>query len=100
MTELCDLTATEARRRIGSKEISPVELLESCIARTEAVNPAVLDVGDDVGRQPVAVGLEARRVGGQVVDAPERPETIPGTGEIRVVRIEGTEHRTQLADDR
>ena len=41
MTELCDLTATEARRRIGSKEISPVELLESCIARTEAVNPAV-----------------------------------------------------------
>ena len=41
MTELCDLTAREARRRIGTKEISPVELLESCIARTEAVNPAL-----------------------------------------------------------
>ncbi len=41
MTELCDLTAVEARRRIGSKEISPVELLESCIARTDAINPAV-----------------------------------------------------------
>ncbi|MDD9878757.1 MAG: amidase family protein [Magnetovibrio sp.] len=41
MTELCDLTAREARRRIGTKEISPVELLESCIARTEKVNPAL-----------------------------------------------------------
>lgn len=41
MTEPCELSATEARRRIGAKEISPVELLESCIARTEAVNPAV-----------------------------------------------------------
>jgi len=26
MTELCDLTAREARRRIGTKEISPVEI--------------------------------------------------------------------------
>ena len=41
MTELCDLTATEARRRIGTKEISPVDLLESCITRTETVNPTV-----------------------------------------------------------
>jgi Asp-tRNA(Asn)/Glu-tRNA(Gln) amidotransferase A subunit family amidase len=29
------------RRRIGSKEISPVELLEACIARIEAIGPAV-----------------------------------------------------------
>ncbi|TMJ25394.1 MAG: amidase [Alphaproteobacteria bacterium] len=29
------------RRRIGSKEISPVELLEAAIARIEALNPAV-----------------------------------------------------------
>ena len=41
MTELCDLKAIEARRHIGTKEISPVELLESCIARTDAINPAV-----------------------------------------------------------
>ena len=41
MTELCDLTATEARRLIGTKEISPVELLNSCIGRIEAVDPAV-----------------------------------------------------------
>lgn len=41
MTEPCDLTALEARRLIGRKALSPVELLESCLARTEAVNPAI-----------------------------------------------------------
>ena len=41
MTEICDLTASEARRQIGTKGISPVELLESCIDRTDAVNPTV-----------------------------------------------------------
>ncbi len=41
MTDPCDLGALEARRLIGAKQLSPVELLESCIARIEAVNPAV-----------------------------------------------------------
>ncbi|QCR38264.1 amidase [Nissabacter sp. SGAir0207] len=41
MTELCDLSATEARRLIGRKAISPRELTESCIRRIEQVNPAV-----------------------------------------------------------
>lgn len=41
MTELCDLEAVDLRRRIGGKEISPVELLESCIDRIEAVDGAV-----------------------------------------------------------
>ena len=40
-TEPCDLSAVEARRLIGRKALSPVELLESCLARIEAVNPAV-----------------------------------------------------------
>lgn len=39
MAELCDLSATELRRMIGGKRISPVELLESCIRRIEATNP-------------------------------------------------------------
>ena len=39
--EACDLTATEARRLIGSKGLSPVELMRSCIARIEAVDHAV-----------------------------------------------------------
>ena len=41
MTQACDLTAVEARRLIGERRLSPVELLDSCIARTEAVNPAL-----------------------------------------------------------
>src|SRR5215207_843932 len=39
--ELLTLSAVELRRRIGTKEISPVELLEACIQRIEAINPAV-----------------------------------------------------------
>jgi amidase len=39
--ELVSRSAVELRRMIGTKEISPVELLEACIARIEAVNPAV-----------------------------------------------------------
>lgn len=38
---LCELSAVEARRRIGTKELSPVELLDACISRIEAINPAV-----------------------------------------------------------
>jgi amidase len=35
------LSAVELRRLIGTKELSPVELLESCTARIEALNPAL-----------------------------------------------------------
>lgn len=47
---ICDLDAVEQRRRIGTKEISPVELLEESLERIEAVNGAVnalvtMDVG-------------------------------------------------------
>jgi amidase len=41
MTEACDLTAVEARRLIGQKRLSPLELVESCIRRIEAVDHAV-----------------------------------------------------------
>ena len=41
MTEPCDLTALDARRMIGAKQLSPVELLDSCLARISAVNPAI-----------------------------------------------------------
>jgi amidase len=37
----CELPAVEARRLIGTKRLSPVELLESCIAQIEAIDPAV-----------------------------------------------------------
>ncbi|MFM0129746.1 amidase [Paraburkholderia sediminicola] len=38
---LVSLSADAARRLIGSRQVSPVELLEVCIARIEALNPAV-----------------------------------------------------------
>ena len=41
MSEPCDLTAVDARRQIADRSISPVELMESCLARIEAVNPTL-----------------------------------------------------------
>src|SRR3954462_10607114 len=38
---LLNLSSVELRRRIGTKEISPVDLVEASIQRIEAVNPAV-----------------------------------------------------------
>ncbi|MCC6717642.1 MAG: amidase [Acetobacteraceae bacterium] len=48
MTEPCDLTAVEARRQIGARQLSPVELLASCRARIDAVNHAVKAVTDTI----------------------------------------------------
>ncbi|MBI3106625.1 MAG: amidase, partial [Candidatus Rokubacteria bacterium] len=41
MAEPCDLTAVEARRLIGARGLSPVELVDSCIRRIEQWNPHV-----------------------------------------------------------
>lgn len=41
MSEPCELDAVAARALIGAKKLSATELLESCIARTEAVDHAV-----------------------------------------------------------
>lgn len=41
MSEPCDLSAVAARAAIGRRQLSPVELLESCLTRIEAVDPAV-----------------------------------------------------------
>ena len=41
MTDLCDLSALELRRLIGTKQLSPVELLASCRARVERVDGAL-----------------------------------------------------------
>jgi amidase len=39
--EILTLSSVELRRHIGNKDITPVELLEACIARIAALNPAV-----------------------------------------------------------
>jgi amidase len=41
MTDACDLSALEARRLIGTRKLSPVELLDSCMKRIAATNPAI-----------------------------------------------------------
>jgi amidase len=49
--ELLALSSVELRRRIGTKDISPVELMEASIARIEALNPAVNAIAaTDFGR--------------------------------------------------
>src|SRR5436853_1000401 len=59
--ELLALSSVEMRRRIGSKEISPVELLEAAIARIEALNPAVnaIVATDFVRARKIAMGAES-----------------------------------------
>lgn len=41
MDHLCDRDAVELRRLIATKAVSPVALLEDCLARIEAVNPVL-----------------------------------------------------------
>jgi len=69
MTEPCDLSAVVARALIGRKALSPVELLESCIARIDAVNPRLNAV--------VATDFErARATARRAADAVARGESL------------------------
>ena len=53
----CDLGAVEARRRIGAKQLSPVELLDSCLQRIEDVDGTL----NSVVAMDVALGREQAR---------------------------------------
>ncbi|MFO6418709.1 amidase [Hylemonella sp. W303a] len=41
MSSITEISAVELRRLIGARKLSPVELLEACIARIEQLNPYV-----------------------------------------------------------
>lgn len=41
MTDLCDMSAVDLRRLIGRGDVSPVELMDSCLDRIARINPAV-----------------------------------------------------------
>lgn len=60
MTKPCDLSAVEARRLIGNKELSPVELLDSCLERIGETNPALNAVVamDEEGAKETAQAAE------------------------------------------
>jgi amidase len=55
--EACDLSASEARRLIGAKQLSPVELLNSCLSRIEKINPRLNGI---VAQDPEKARAEAR----------------------------------------
>src|SRR5215469_15963004 len=59
--ELLSLSSVEMRRRIGTKEVSPVELVEASIARIEALNPAVNAIAatDFVHARKIAISAES-----------------------------------------
>ncbi len=67
MTELCDLDATALRELIGTRQASPVEVLDSCIARIDSVNPvlnAMVELRLDAARE------EAKRAEQSAADGP------------------------------
>jgi Asp-tRNA(Asn)/Glu-tRNA(Gln) amidotransferase A subunit family amidase len=70
-TEPCDLSARAARALIGSKRLSPVELVDSCIARIEAIDHAVnAVVARDFERARVAARAAEAAVTGGVALGP------------------------------
>jgi amidase len=66
-TALCDLTATEQRRLIGRKAISPVDLFDAHLARIERVNHAVnaLVTIDEAAARASARAAEAALMRGE-----------------------------------
>ena len=69
MSELCDLTATELGEKLRAREISSVEVLESCLGRIDAVDSRVeafLERTDDIARTQARAADE--RIAGD--DAP------------------------------
>lgn len=71
MTEPCELSAVEARALIGAKKLSAVELLESCIRRTDAVDPAVnaMVARDDERARSAAKAADAATMRGDALPA-------------------------------
>lgn len=63
--EPCELSAREARRLIGAKKLSPVELLQSCFARIDALNPQLNGV---VAQDRERAMAEARAAEKAVID--------------------------------
>ena len=67
MSELCDSGAVELRRLLATRAISPVELLDACLSRIAAINPAVNAVVtlDEPGARAAAKAAEAAILRGE-----------------------------------
>jgi len=69
VSELCDLTATELGAKLRAREVSSVEILESCLTRIDAVDSRVeafLERTDDIALQQARAADERITAG----DAP------------------------------
>ena len=71
MTEPCDLSAVDLVDAIARKRVSPVEALESCLARIAAVDPAVnaVPLVDAEGARRAARDAEAAVMRGDALGA-------------------------------
>ncbi len=69
MTKPCDLSAVEARRLIGRKALSPVELVESCISRITEVDGALnaITAIDEDGARAAAKDAEQTVMDGELL---------------------------------
>jgi Asp-tRNA(Asn)/Glu-tRNA(Gln) amidotransferase A subunit family amidase len=70
MTAPCELSASEARQLIDRGKLSPLELLDSCITRIEALNPVInavvadcFDRGREEARAAGERAVKGRRLG-------------------------------------
>jgi len=68
VAELCDTSAIELKRLLADREISPVELVEACLSRIAAINPAVNAVVtlDEAGARTAAGLAELAFTRGEV----------------------------------
>lgn len=98
MSEPCDLPALEARRLIGAGALSPVALMESCLARIEAVNgPLNAVVAVDPAALDAARRSEARVRAGEALGPLEGlPVAIKDSQAVRGLR---TTHGSLLYED-
>ena len=71
MSNPADLTASEARRLIARKALSPVELATACLARADQIDPAVnaLIARDDAATLTAARKAEAAVMAGNALGA-------------------------------
>lgn len=71
VTEPCDLSAVEARALIGAKKLSARDLLESCLKRIDAVDPAVnaMVARDDERARKAALAADEQTARGAALGA-------------------------------
>lgn len=67
MDALCELTAVELAGKMRAREVSPVELLDSCLERIAAVNPALKAVvaTDEAAARQAAEAVERAFAAGE-----------------------------------